>query len=415
MGLFNWLFGKKDAKCAGCGYSIHKNRNLCVKCQNLKKAEKIKPAVKKSTKKKVSKSKKHAINENNKHWVDLVDMRVQSMPMDFVERAGYTIDSLGNDHYDEYKTNEQYVPENKREEVASDRLRGLKSIRNHIQTEGNKAQKFHLDASIKGAKLYASSLGIYNAPPKEEKYIDLAASTLKQDFQKLDSWDDVEDWMLLTAEYRIKIILDLYGIYADYETEQDFRRITKLCRNVPIDQRKQIEEGYRNTLYVHTDEDRKRYNIKHEIQQEEDITKQNILIDKELKTDPNNLLLYNIYAYNLYSLGEIERGIKTILKAIKIDSQAAAYYDTAGEGYYMLKEYKKAVDIMSEGIKIAPDGLTPHGKTCRIEEHYYNRGKAYLELKKYEEAKQDFAMALTIDLGYKEAIHALKEIPEFID
>lgn len=179
MGLFNWLFGNKDIKCTGCGYSIHKNRSLCVKCQNLKKEEKIKLEVKKSPKVKVSKSKKHVINENNKQWLDLVDARVKSMPMDFMERVGYTINSLGNDHFDEYRTNEEYVPENKREEVASNRVRGLKSIRDYIQNEGNNAQIFHLDASIIGAKLYASSLGIVTNPSKEGKKEGIEIEELK--------------------------------------------------------------------------------------------------------------------------------------------------------------------------------------------------------------------------------------------
>ena len=60
----------------------------------------------------------------------------------------------------EYKNNEFRVPKEDREEVALGRLQGLKSIRDYIQTKGTNAQKFHLDASIKGAALYASSLGI---------------------------------------------------------------------------------------------------------------------------------------------------------------------------------------------------------------------------------------------------------------
>ena len=81
----------------------------------------------------------------------------------------------------------------------------------------------------------------------------------------------------------------------------------------------------------------------------------------------------------------------------------------------MNREYKKAIHIMSAGIKVAPDGVCPDGTTVRIEEHYYNRGMAYLKLMLYEKAKVDFLKTLSIDLGYKKAAKALTEIPGFGD
>lgn len=116
---------------------------------------------KKIKKKTTPKAKKNlVITDNQKRWMEVLKMRVNSMPMDFIERLGYTVDSLGRDHANEYKSNEFRVPEDVREEVALDRVTGLYSIRDYIQAKGSKAQKFHLDASIKGALLYATSLGL---------------------------------------------------------------------------------------------------------------------------------------------------------------------------------------------------------------------------------------------------------------
>jgi|TARA_B110000211_G_C14031023_1_gene532140 hypothetical protein len=98
--------------------------------------------------------------QRNKDAIELLEMRVQAMPMDVMERFGYTTDSLGNDHFNEYKANESNVPKEKRDEVALDRLKSLRAISTTIQEKGSKAQKFHLEASLKGALLYASSLGI---------------------------------------------------------------------------------------------------------------------------------------------------------------------------------------------------------------------------------------------------------------
>ncbi len=86
-------------------------------------------------------------------------LRIFIRPFDFIKRT-YTVNSLGEEHFAEYLANQVQVPEDKREEVALARVEGLSSIRDYIQSEGSKAQKFHLDASIKGALLYASSLGV---------------------------------------------------------------------------------------------------------------------------------------------------------------------------------------------------------------------------------------------------------------
>ena len=117
----------------------------------------------------VSQTTEWITNDAQKSWIDLVNGRVAAMPLnsdytglrsggDMLYGGG--VDGLGAMHFDEYKSNEFQVPESKRREVALGRIGGLLSIRDFIQSEGSKAQKFHLDASIQGALLYASSIGI---------------------------------------------------------------------------------------------------------------------------------------------------------------------------------------------------------------------------------------------------------------
>ena len=233
--------------------------------------------------------------------------------------------------------------------------------------------------------------------------------------KKLTSWDDVDSGMLLVAEYRTKIITDLFGMQESEVMQHHLRRMTMLWQNAPKDQWQQIAKDYMDNIATSNEDDKIRYKIEDEIAKETDIVKQNILIADALKKDPNHLSLYNNKAYNLYELGKIKAGINTALKAIKKDPNKAYLYDTAGEGYFMNGEYEKAIHIMSAGINIAPDGLCPDGTTVRIEEHYYNRGMAYLKLKLYEKAKEDFIKTLSIDLGFKKAMHALSEIPGYGD
>ena len=108
---------------------------------------------------KTKKELKIKLTDEQKYWLNLVEIRVNALPFDFIERT-YTIDSMGEEHASEYINNEFKVPKDKRKEVALSRVEGLSSIRDYIKSKGSKKQKFHYESSLKGALLYASSLGI---------------------------------------------------------------------------------------------------------------------------------------------------------------------------------------------------------------------------------------------------------------
>ena len=145
MGIFNFLFGNKKT-------TPPKKKETIVK-------ETVETAKKTTKKPSIKPKKKWKITDDQQYWIDLVNTRVNAMPLDFIEKIG-GVDGLGSSHFDEYKSGEFRVPADKRKDVALDRVQGLSSIRDYIKNKGNKAQKFHLEASIKGALLYASSLGV---------------------------------------------------------------------------------------------------------------------------------------------------------------------------------------------------------------------------------------------------------------
>jgi hypothetical protein len=98
------------------------------------------------------------MNDDN-IWIKTVNIRVESMPLspDSSELStGIGMEDLGKMHCNEYKANESNIPENYRKSVAISRLEGFFSIRDYIQTKGSREQKFHLDASIIGAVLFAA-------------------------------------------------------------------------------------------------------------------------------------------------------------------------------------------------------------------------------------------------------------------
>ena len=116
---------------------------------------------------KTKQPKKDTLTDYQQHWLGLVDIRVNAISFDFVKKSS-TVDSYGEEHFNEYKINEHRVPKEKRQEVAQSRVDGLLSIKDYIITYGSEEQKFHYESSLKGAVLYASSLENNSDQTKEE-------------------------------------------------------------------------------------------------------------------------------------------------------------------------------------------------------------------------------------------------------
>jgi hypothetical protein len=104
------------------------------------------------------------LNDFDPYWLEAVNMRVNSMPLNSnstkLKSTGVDSDGLARMHASEYKDNEFRVPADKRIEVAKDRVEGFFSLKEYLKNNGSKAQKFHLDASLKGAIIYAKTLGV---------------------------------------------------------------------------------------------------------------------------------------------------------------------------------------------------------------------------------------------------------------
>tara|TARA_B110000037_G_scaffold215695_1_gene273505 strand:+ start:140 stop:1276 length:1137 start_codon:yes stop_codon:yes gene_type:complete len=109
-------------------------------------------------------SKSYNLNDFDPYWLESVNMRVNSMPLNSnstkLKSIGVDLDGLARMHASEYKDNEHRVPADKRIEVAIDRVEGFFSLKEYLTNNGSKAQKFHLDASLKGALIYATTLGV---------------------------------------------------------------------------------------------------------------------------------------------------------------------------------------------------------------------------------------------------------------
>lgn len=227
MGIFDFLFGNK-------------------------KNSETKPRVDRKT----SKSKNKDSKDFYSPWIDVVNNRVQLMPLNSegtelstkcYGRSGIGVKELGVMHYGEYLTNESKIPEFKRREVAINRLDGLLSIKDYFQSQGNKQQKFHFEASLIGAEMFADSKGIdVNNSKSELKSSILAQMELNQRYAifcvliNIANCDGVSDEEHDVLAY---ILDELEIIPNDYnESQIDGNQACDLLQGLNEEQKKRISE-----------------------------------------------------------------------------------------------------------------------------------------------------------------------------
>ena len=75
--------------------------------------------------------------------------------------------------------------------------------------------------------------------------------------------------------------------------------------------------------------------------------------EKALRLDPDNALLLNNYAYNLSTRGEnLEKALDMSRRAVNKEPGNPSYLDTFGWIFYMMKDYKSAVEYIERAVSI---------------------------------------------------------------
>ena len=315
------------------------------------------------------KTKDTKLTDYQKHWLGLVDMRVNATNFDFI-KSTYTADSFGQEHFNEHKANEHRVPKEEREEVATSRVNGLLSIQDYINKEGSEEQKFHHASSLKGAKLYASSL-----------------------------------WVQDQLDFEFDEIMAIIDLHVGLETViREFENYTEKFK-----ENKELTESVRIEL-------KNRFSV---IEGEINLKKQEILFREfiDIISPFPTLLMYflNDFAYNQFEQAKYKEGLNLSAQSIcllklafneDMESQKqrlATYLDTFSYGLYLYGQFKDAVRISDISISLSPDD-------DHISEHYTNRGKSKLKLNDIEGAKLDFEKALEKDEDFEEAKNLLESI-----
>ena len=98
------------------------------------------------------------LSDDQKYFLDAVKKRVRAMG----ELKDFDVEDIAYAHCDEYINIAERIPipKNKRKDVALDRIYGFTSIQEYISKNATKVEKFHFEASLQGAMLYAKHLNI---------------------------------------------------------------------------------------------------------------------------------------------------------------------------------------------------------------------------------------------------------------
>ena len=159
------------------------------------------------------------MNDDN-IWIKTVNIRVESMPLSPASSelsTGTGMEDLGKMHCNEYRANESNIPENDRKSVAISRLEGFFSIRDYIQTKGSREQKFHLDASIIGAVLFAAL--------KEDTYDELLKYKKIAEKIKSDLLSTLYGKISLAVEGKKELFAQFEKELTDFSVDENIKKI----------------------------------------------------------------------------------------------------------------------------------------------------------------------------------------------
>ncbi|MDG1954118.1 MAG: hypothetical protein P8I51_04385 [Polaribacter sp.] len=365
--------------------------------------------------------KKETLTDYQKHWLGLVDIRVNAISFDFIKKE-YTADSHGEEHYEEYKINEHRVPKEKRQEVAQSRVDGLLSIRDYIKDYGSEEQKFHYESSLKGAVLYASSLGINFDLPELKKMSSL---------EKFKDYYPFEDVIKNMRKLLGDEVFDIIGEQAGFKLNENEDKIET---NIKPSKDQLLINFYNNykTSYslCLTIADQEKINLSKVL--DDMIFNVHNLINKKPNWFKNisgtseiavfglmNTCSFgrNTFAYdNGFELGEYDEGILASSESIfnkflesakrskhSLKEEVSTVLDTFGYGLYLKKEFEYSLIIFNKSIELSPNHEV-------IAEHLTNRGKSKLKLNDKEGARLDFEKALEKDANFEEAKTLLESI-----
>ena len=116
-------------------------------------------------------------------------------------------------------------------------------------------------------------------------------------------------------------------------------------------------------------------------------------LNNAIQLQPNYAAAYNSRGNAYADLRQYRRAIEDYNQAIRLKPDYAYALINRGDAYYGLGRYKRTVEDCTEALRWKPDSPIA----------YSNRGKAYAQLKNYTSAMKDFNEALRLKPDYADA------------
>ena len=104
--------------------------------------------------------------------------------------------------------------------------------------------------------------------------------------------------------------------------------------------------------------------------------------------------IYNNRAAAYYNLGELDKAMEDVSRAVELDPNFATHYMTRAHVYFGLKEYEKGLQDADRAVELDPEDAM----------HHAIRGQALTELNRYEEARKAVDRAVELDPDMHESI-----------
>lgn len=115
------------------------------------------------------------------------------------------------------------------------------------------------------------------------------------------------------------------------------------------------------------------------------------LADAGLQIEPNFAVLYQDKATAMRRLGEKEKAMACIDKAISLDAATGEYYDTKAQIYRDLRQFDKAVEALQTGITLSPHNAALYNSLAIILHRMGAHDEALVAINTYLRLKPDSA------------------------
>lgn len=121
------------------------------------------------------------------------------------------------------------------------------------------------------------------------------------------------------------------------------------------------------------------------------------LLNEALALNPNRADVYNALGGIAFTMGSYEEAIVYLSKALEIDTGQPGFRSSIAFSLMALGRYTEAIEQLKDNVNIFPESVYSH----------FLLGQAYLQQRKYDDAREHYLTAIKLDQNYVSAYYGL--------